>query len=90
MNLNDALFNWLQIKTVAEARPDDDAARKTVDFFEEILRDDHQVTNFQVTNSDLTMYYVTYEVNAVKKKQMYDREQVDQLLNDINAEPKYN
>jgi hypothetical protein len=90
MNLNDALFNWLQIKTVAEARPDDDAARKTVEFFEEILRDDHQVTNFQVTNSDLSMYYVSYEVNGVKKKQMYDREQIDQLLNDINAEPKYN
>ncbi len=90
MNLQTALFNWLQIKTVADARPDDDAARKTVDFFEEILREDHHLSHFEVSNSDVTMYYVSYEVNGVKKKQMFDRETVDQLLQDILAEPKYN
>jgi hypothetical protein len=90
MNLQTALFNWLQIKTVADARPTDDAAKKTVDFFAEILRDDHKLTNFEVTFTDATMYHVSYESNGVKKKQMFDRETVDQLLHDINAEPKYN
>ena len=36
MRLDDALFNWLQIQIVAEARPDDNAAAETRDFF---LRD---------------------------------------------------
>jgi hypothetical protein len=90
MNLQTALFNWLQIKTVADARPDDQAARQTADFFEEILRDDHKLTNFEVVSLDATMYHLKYELNGVVKKQMFDREQVDQLLHDINAEPKYN
>ncbi len=33
MNLQDTLFNWLQISIVAEARPEDGAARETKDFF---------------------------------------------------------
>jgi hypothetical protein len=90
VNLQTALFNWLQIKTVADARPTDEAAKKTVDFFAEILRDDHKLTSFEVSTADLTMYHVTYELNGVKKKQMFDRENVEQLLHDINAEPKYN
>ncbi len=90
MNLQTALFNWLQIKTVADARPTDEAAKKTVDFFAEILRDDHKLTHFEVTTSDATMYHVSYELSGVKKKQMFDRETVEQLLHDINAEPKYN
>lgn len=90
MNLQNALFNWLQIKTVAEGRPDDQAARKTADFFEEILREDHKLTKFEVVSVDATMYYVNYEREGVVKKQMFDREQVEQLLHDINSEPKYN
>jgi hypothetical protein len=90
MRLQDALFNWLQIKIVAEARPTDEAARKTADFFAEILRDDHHMTHFEVSHADLTMYHISYEIDGVRKKQMFDRERVDQLLQDILNEPKYN
>ncbi|SFJ05522.1 hypothetical protein [Thermoflavimicrobium dichotomicum] len=41
MQLKDALFNWLQIQIVWDARPSDRSARDTVLFFEEILREDH-------------------------------------------------
>ena len=37
MKLTDALFNWLQIRIVGDARPRDRSARDTVQFFEQIL-----------------------------------------------------
>ena len=90
MTRQDALFNWLQIKLVADARPDDHAAKETLAFFEEILREDHQLVNFHIARMDDTMYYVHYEVDGTAKKQMYDRELADKLLEDINSNPKYN
>lgn len=90
MKLQDALFNWLQIKLVADARPDDNAAQETLDFFTEILTDDHKLTSFQVTTVDDTMYYVQYEADGKSKTQMFDREAADQLLQDILENPKYN
>jgi hypothetical protein len=85
VNGRDALFNWLQIKVVADARPEDGAAQETVTFFEEILREDHQMNLFVVERTDETMYYVRYEADNKSKLQMFDREQVEQLLNDIES-----
>ncbi|TBL78120.1 hypothetical protein [Paenibacillus thalictri] len=90
MNLQDALFNWLQIKLVAEGREEDGAARDTLAFFEEILRDDHKLNSFLVDRADETMYHVRYELDGKSKIQMFDRELADQLLSDINSNPKYN
>ncbi|MCZ8511202.1 hypothetical protein O9H85_01855 [Paenibacillus filicis] len=89
MNLRDALFNWLQIRIVAEARPDDLAAAETRDFFEVILREDHRLKEFQATN-DETMYRIRYVLEGTPKLQMFDRESAEQLLSDINSNPKYN
>jgi hypothetical protein len=90
MVLQDALFNWLQIKIVSDARPEDGAAKETLDFFEQILREDHKLTSFSVSGSDETMLFVQYEVDGKSKKQMIDRERAEQLLKDINSNPKYN
>jgi hypothetical protein len=90
LKMQDALFNWLQIKTVSDARPDDAAAKETLEFFAEILRDDHHLSQFHIKQADDTMYYVQYESDGKVKTQMYEREAVDQLLLDINANPKYN
>ncbi|MCR8634994.1 hypothetical protein [Paenibacillus radicis (ex Xue et al. 2023)] len=89
MRLEDALFNWLQIKIVAEARQDDHAAEETRLFFEEIIRDDHAVTSFETTE-DETMVHIHYEVEGKRKRLMFDKESVEQLLHDINSNPKYN
>jgi hypothetical protein len=89
MRLEDALFNWLQIKIVAEARQDDQAADETRRFFEEILREDHALTSF-VTTEDETMVHINYEVEGKRKKLMFDKESAEQLLHDINSNPKYN
>jgi hypothetical protein len=90
MVLQDALFNWLQMKIVSDARPGDGAAKETLDFFAQILSEDHKLTRFDVSNQDETMIYIQFEIDGTSKKQMFDRERAEQLLTDINSNPKYN
>ncbi|QHT60325.1 hypothetical protein GXP70_10480 [Paenibacillus lycopersici] len=90
MRLEDALFNWLQIQLVAEARPDDRAAADTRDFFMDILTEDHGVTNLSVHKTDDTMVHLKYDKDGRAKLQMYDREAAERLLADIIQNPKYN
>ncbi|RAV19766.1 hypothetical protein [Paenibacillus contaminans] len=89
MTLQDALFNWLQIKIVSDARPDDFAAKETLDFFELILTEDHQLTSFRIAAEDATMIHVQYEAGGKSKKQLFDLESSRQLLADIESNPKY-
>jgi hypothetical protein len=90
LTLQDALFNWVQMAIVAEARPDDQAARDTRDFFEQILREDHGLTAFHIEQKDDTMLYIRYEHEGKSKKQMFDLESSEKLLDDIRSNPKYN
>ncbi|WP_419872863.1 hypothetical protein [Candidatus Pristimantibacillus sp. PTI5] len=90
MKLEDALFNWLQIKLVAAARQDDQAAWDTLAFFEQILTEDHGLTDFAITKTDDTMIHVKYEKDGRVKLQLYPRERGEQLLADIESNPKYN
>jgi hypothetical protein len=91
MRFDDALFNWLQIQLVAEARPDDRAALDTRDFFMQILTEDHQIKHVGIDKIDDTMIHVRYEREDGRSKvQMIPRESGEQLLNDINGNPKYN
>lgn len=90
MRLEDALFNWLQIKLVATARPDDQAALDTLAFFEQILTEDHGLSNYGVVKTDDTMIHVKYEKDGRSKLQFYPLERGEQLLTDIESNPKYN
>ncbi|MFD0616345.1 hypothetical protein ACFQZR_02645 [Paenibacillus sp. GCM10027629] len=90
MKLQDALFNWLQIRMVADARPDDRAAVDTVQFFATILQEDHGMTEFDIVTVDDTMVHIKYVIDGKAKKQMVPRENAEQLLHDINSNPKYN
>ncbi|WP_166243773.1 hypothetical protein [Paenibacillus turpanensis] len=90
MNFQDALFNWLQIRIVANARPSDHAALETARFFSEILQEDHGLDTFEISKVDDTMVYIKYMKDGASKLQMFDRESAEQLLRDIEAEPKYN
>ncbi|MCR2803721.1 hypothetical protein [Paenibacillus soyae] len=90
MRFEDALFNWLQIRIVADARPDDGAARDTLAFFEQILREDHGLTSFDIARTDETMIHVRYVKDSRQKLQMFPREDGEQLLQDIIDNPKYN
>jgi hypothetical protein len=59
-SVQDALYNWLTIKVVAEARPDDEAAQETYELFDSMLREDHGITSVTIEKLD-EMYLVTYE-----------------------------
>lgn len=90
MRLEDALFNWLQIKFVADGRPGDDAAVRTMDFFEEILREDHGLTNIGLEFMDNGFIKVAYEKDGETLAAQYPRELAEALLTDISSNPKYN
>lgn len=90
MDLRTALFNWVQIKLVAEARPDDEAAQETNRFFEEILVEDHGVTSMKIEVSVDELVHVHFTAVDKPMSMKFDRELSEQLLQDINANPKYN
>ncbi|UJF35111.1 hypothetical protein [Paenibacillus hexagrammi] len=89
MKLQDALFNWLQMHIVVEARPDDQAAKDTLDFFAVVLNEDHAVSGME-TLEDTLKITITYEQEGISKQQVFDREAAEKLLEDINSNPKYN
>jgi hypothetical protein len=86
-SLQDALYNWLTIKVVCDARPDDLAAIETRDFFEEMLMTQHHVANIN-TSSDDVMYFVSYHQGDETKTVKFPRELIDIMLNQINQEPE--
>ncbi len=88
MKLQDAVFNWLQIRIVADARPDDLSAIDTVDFFFRILTEDHKVTDLSYSK-DATMYTVRYLADGKLKTQMFPIELAEQLLEAIENEPTF-
>jgi hypothetical protein len=90
LTLQDALFNWLQMAIVADARPEDQAAKETQQFFEEILREDHGLSDFHIEQKDETTLFIRFEQDGQIKKQMFDRESAEKLLDDIRSNPKYN
>ena len=47
-SVQDALYNWLTIKTVAEARPDDSAAKETYLLFQNMVYEEHKLRNVEV------------------------------------------
>jgi len=90
MRRDDAIFNWLQIEIVREARPSDRAAKDTVLFFEEMLRKDHQVISISKKLVE-GFYHVEYQLQDDPKVRTmkFPREFAEKLLQDILSEPKY-
>ncbi len=88
MKIEDAIFNWLQIVVVFEARQEDHAAKETADFFRMVLTDDFNITEISY-DRDPFKYTVTYEIDGKKEKNEYDLVLVDKLISDIENEPKF-
>jgi hypothetical protein len=85
-SVQDTLYNWLTIKVVCDARPDDTAARDTLNLFEEMLTE-LNLTNIEVT-TDVVMYYVSYQQGEEMKKTRFPRELIEVMLQQINQEPE--
>lgn len=86
-SLQDSLYNWLSIKIVSDARPDDTAALETTAMFENILKDEHKLLNIEIEKDEI-MYYVHYEQNGERKKSRFPRELIEVMLDQINSEPE--
>jgi len=85
-SVQDTLYNWLTIKVVCDARPDDTAARDTLNLFEEMLAD-LNLSNIEVT-TDVVMYYVSYQQGEETKRTRFPRELIEVMLQQINQEPE--
>jgi hypothetical protein len=85
--LQDALYNWLTIKVVAEVRIDDVAAQDTANLFYEILTEDHGLSNIIVEKDD-EMYEVHYLIKGEQKKSRFPVELIDVMLEQMEAEPE--
>ncbi|WP_442599353.1 hypothetical protein [Neobacillus sp. D3-1R] len=86
-SLQDSLYNWLTIKVVCDERPDDTAAVETKELFDDILQNEHGVSDIIVT-TDAVMYYLEYKHQNEVKKARYPRELIEIMLNQINQEPE--
>ena len=89
MKLDDALYNWLQIRIVADARPHDRSALDTAAFFQDILSEDHQVSDLQYKKEG-DAYWLHCVTGGNETSRRYDAEAVESLLNAIQSEPRYN
>ncbi|TCS84440.1 hypothetical protein [Tepidibacillus fermentans] len=89
MKLEDAVNNWLQIAVVHEARPNDNAAKETKDFFALILEEDHGLKNVRYVR-DPFEYTVYFEKDGKEHLLKFQRALIEKLLEDIESEPKYN
>ncbi|MFD6440375.1 hypothetical protein ACFWDG_11310 [Peribacillus sp. NPDC060186] len=85
-SLQDALYNWLTIRVVCDARPDDSAARDTEMFFMQMLKNDHQVIINSVSKIE-PFYFVEFQVGDEMKKQRFPIELIDIMLDQIELEP---
>ncbi|MFC4320325.1 hypothetical protein [Litchfieldia salsa] len=86
-SIQDALYNWLTIKIVADARPDDHAAIETYELFDQILIKEHGVTDIKIIKDD-TFYHLSYLLQDEPKKTRFPIELIDIMYNQIEQEPE--
>jgi hypothetical protein len=86
-SLQDALYNWLTIKVVCDARPDDTAAIETENMFRDILVNDHGV-DVKGIRKEEDMYFIDFSQESEDKTVRFPVELIDVMLNQIQAEPE--
>jgi len=86
-SLQDSLYNWLSIKVVADARPDDTAAIDTFLLFDELLKENHAVSGITIHKDDV-MYLVSYQMDGELKTSRFPAELIDSMIDQIQAEPE--
>lgn len=86
-SLQDAIYNWLTIKVVVDARPNDTAALDTVSLFEDILVNEFKVKDLVVHKDDV-MYLVTYKIDGEEKNARFPVELIDVMHDQIQENPE--
>ncbi|WP_409292042.1 hypothetical protein [Peribacillus sp. SCS-37] len=86
-SLQDALYNWLTIKVVCDARPEDTAAFETKEMFEGLLTEEHALGSLKV-RKDGSMYYVDFVKDGSADIRRFPAELIEAMLHQINLEPQ--
>ena len=86
-SLQDALYNWLTIQVVCEARPEDSAAAETEEFFRDMLEKDHEVFVDSISKIS-PFYFVNYSRKGEQGTHRFPIELIDMMLEQIQLEPE--
>ena len=86
-SLQDAMYNWLSIKVVCDARPDDTAAMETEKAFYRILEEEYKVSSVQIRREE-ELYIITYTINDEELTYRFPRELIECILVSINENPQ--
>ena len=85
-SVQDALYNWLTIKVIYEARPSDEAAKETYELFDGILKDEHGVNNVQIEVME-DFYLVIFTQNEKERSTRFPIEMIDCFIDQIKMNP---
>lgn len=85
-SVQDAVYNWLTIKVVSDARPEDLAAVETEKMFFSILETEHKLSEITV-DKDEQMYYVSFLKAGKAEKMRFPKDYIEVMLNQINEAP---
>jgi hypothetical protein len=85
-SIQDSVYNWLTIKVVCDARPDDFAAVETEAMFRGIMEEEHGVTDLFI-NKDEEFYLISYIKNEEYETVRFPRDLIEVMLNQINESP---
>lgn len=88
-SIETVLFNWLSIKMVADARPEDEAAKETVEMFEQILQEDFLIEQNKITFDER---FIKVEVETKRQENFsfqFPKDYCEILLNQLEKNPKY-
>lgn len=85
-SLQDALYNWLSIKVVCDARPDDTAAFETEEMFKGILHKEYQLSNIRYEKIE-NCYYVHFVQTDLQVTKKFPVELIECILTSINEQP---
>lgn len=86
-SIQDAVYNWLTIKVVCDARPTDLAAVETEKMFFSILEAEHSLSEITV-DKDEQMYYVSFIKSEKQEKLRFPRDLIEVMINQINDAPE--
>lgn len=84
--LQEAIYNWLSIKVVYDARPNDMAAKETAQLFEQMLEENHNIETLHVDKKD-NMYIVAYRQKGQEGVYQYPEELIEVMLKQMEREP---
>ena len=86
-SLMDAVYNWLTIRIVYDARPEDTAARDTVHLFEQTLVADHGVDRYSYEKKD-GWYTVVFTKDGNADELRFREEMVEIMLKQVLSHPE--